>query len=87
MSENTLSTKESSSFSSKFNKQMNYYGKDFKSCVLLGAVGISAFLTFASLILLLGYIFIMGLGNLNPSLFAWEYNSTNVSLKIGRAHV
>ena len=39
-----------------------------------------AVITFAVLVFLVGYILIKGVPYLKPSLFAWEYNSTNVSL-------
>ena len=32
------------------------------------------------LLFLIGYILVNGIPNLKPSLFAWEYNSENVSL-------
>ena len=43
-------------------------------------VRIAAALTAAVLIFLIGYILVMGIPNLKPSLFEWEYNSENVSL-------
>ena len=43
-------------------------------------VRIAAFLTAAVLVFLIGYILVMGIPNLKPELFAWEYNSENVSL-------
>ena len=46
-----------------------------KCVVLLAAV-----VTFAALIFLIIYILIHGVPNLKPALFAWEYNSENVSL-------
>lgn len=39
-----------------------------------------AVITFSVLIFLVGYILIKGVPYLKPSLFAWEYNSENVSL-------
>ena len=32
------------------------------------------------LLLIVGYILIKGIPNLSPELFAWKYNSTNVSM-------
>ena len=32
------------------------------------------------LVLIVGYILVMGIPHLSPELFAWEYNSTNVSM-------
>ena len=43
-------------------------------------VRVASILTFSVLIFLIGYILIMGIPNIKPSLFAWDYNSTNVSL-------
>ena len=48
--------------------------------VLRWLVRIAAGLTAAVLLFLIGYILVMGIPNLKPSLFAWEYNSENVSL-------
>lgn len=40
----------------------------------------SAALTLGALLFLLGYILVQGVPHLKPSLFAWEYNTRNVSL-------
>ena len=48
--------------------------------VLRWLVRIAALLTAAVLLFLIGYILVMGIPNLKPSLFEWEYNSDNVSL-------
>lgn len=40
----------------------------------------SAIMTFAALLFLIGHILVNGIPYLSPKLFAWEYNSTNVSL-------
>ena len=48
--------------------------------VLRWLVRIAALLTAAVLLFLIGYILVMGIPNLKPSLFEWEYNSENVSL-------
>lgn len=48
--------------------------------VLRWLVRIAAACTAAVLAFLIGYILAKGIPNLKPSLFAWEYNSTNVSL-------
>lgn len=40
----------------------------------------SALVTVGVLILLIGYILIQGIPRLKPSLFAWEYNTDNVSM-------
>lgn len=43
-------------------------------------VRLAAALTTAVLVFIIGYILVKGIPNLKPSLFAWEYNSDNVSL-------
>ena len=48
--------------------------------VMRWLVRIAALLTAAVLIFLIGYILVMGIPNLKPSLFEWTYNSENSSL-------
>jgi len=48
----------------------------FLRLIMLLATGITAFV----IIFLVGYILIKGIPNLTPDLFAWKYNSENVSL-------
>ena len=48
--------------------------------VMRWLVRIAALLTAAVLIFLIGYMLVMGIPNLKPSLFEWTYNSENVSL-------
>ena len=43
-------------------------------------VRLASLLTAGVRLFLVGYILVMGVPNLKPSLFAWEYNSENVSL-------
>ncbi len=50
------------------------------SAVLKALVMISAIVTFAVLIFLIGFIIAKGIGYLKPSLFALKYDSENVSL-------
>lgn len=59
---------------------MKSYRKHPGSFLLLLLVLIAAFLTVATLLFLVGYILITGIPNLTPSLFAWKYNSDNVSM-------
>ena len=54
--------------------------KDFLSIVLKAAVFIAAGLSSAIILFLVGYILVKGVPHLTPSLFAWKYNSENVSL-------
>ena len=44
------------------------------------AVYVGAFFSMAVLVLIVGYILIKGIPHLSPELFAWEYNSNNVSM-------
>ncbi|MDO4590778.1 MAG: phosphate ABC transporter permease PstA [Slackia sp.] len=50
------------------------------SAVLNALVHIATFLTIAVLVVIVGYILVMGIPALNPDLFALEYNSENVSM-------
>ncbi len=56
------------------------YTRHPDSFVLLLLVGIAAVITVITLLFLVGYILVNGLPYLKPSLFAWEYNSDNVSM-------
>lgn len=56
------------------------YARHPGSFVLLLLVGIAAVITVITLVFLVGYILVNGLPYLKPSLFAWEYNSDNVSM-------
>ncbi|MDD4700353.1 MAG: phosphate ABC transporter permease PstA [Oscillospiraceae bacterium] len=56
------------------------YKKHPFSLLLLILVILSAILTVGVLAILVGYILIMGIPHLNLNLFAWEYNSENVSM-------
>lgn len=44
------------------------------------AVYVGAFFSMSVLLLIVGYILIKGIPHLTPALFAWEYNSSNVSM-------
>lgn len=50
------------------------------SAILNGLVHAAAMLTIAVLVVIVGYILVMGVPNLRPDLFALEYNSENVSM-------
>lgn len=54
--------------------------KRASSVVLGGLVRFSAILVAAVLLVIVGYIVVMGVPNLSPSVFAFQYNSDNVSL-------
>jgi len=51
-----------------------------KDMLLRSLTWLCALMTFSVLIFLIGYILINGIPHLKPSLFALEYNTTNVSL-------
>jgi len=67
-------------FCLSYKNKLKLYRKQPLSFILFLIVNISALLTMFTLLFLLGYILIKGIPNLTPSLFAWEYNSENVSL-------
>ncbi|EJW90072.1 phosphate ABC transporter, permease protein PstA, partial [gut metagenome] len=50
------------------------------SAVLNALVHVATALTVAVLVVIVGYILVMGVPNLNADLFAFEYNSDNVSM-------
>ena len=66
--------------SSSLSKTLYRYGRDPVSMTLLVCVIVSAAITFLSLAFLLGYILLQGIPNINLDLFAFEYNTENVSL-------
>ena len=63
-----------------FKDKWNAYKHDPKSLIMFLLVCLAAFITLAALAFVIVYILIMGIPNLTPELFAWEYNSDNVSL-------
>ena len=63
-----------------FAKRMRSYGKRPFSLFLAGVAVLSAGITLAVLAALLLYILVKGIPNLRPELFAWEYNTANVSM-------
>ena len=54
--------------------------KDYLSILLRISVYGAAAITSIALLLLIGYILLKGIPHITPELFAWEYNSENVSL-------
>lgn len=68
----------------KYREKMDFlYGKYHQSVVswiLRILVWGAALITLGMLALLIGYILIQGIPHLKPSLFAWEYNTDNVSM-------
>lgn len=63
-----------------FGQKMKSYRRSPLSFLLLLLVSVSAVITVLTLLFLIAYILIKGVPHLTPSLFAWEYNSENVSL-------
>ena len=61
-------------------QRMKSYRRSPLSFLLLLLVSLSALVTVLTLLFLIAYILIKGVPYLTPSLFAWEYNSENVSL-------
>lgn len=56
------------------------YKKSVLSIILRLLVIIAACLTCGVLLYIVGYILVMGIPNLSPELFSWEYNSDNLSM-------
>ena len=50
------------------------------SLIMFLVTWLAAILTMAVIVFLVAYILIKGIPNIKPSLFAWEYNSENVSM-------
>ncbi len=63
-----------------FRQKWKDYRRHPGSLILFLLVCLAALITLAVLFFLVVYILVMGIPNLKPSLFAWEYNSTNVSM-------
>ncbi|MEG0692476.1 MAG: phosphate ABC transporter permease PstA [Oscillospiraceae bacterium] len=61
-------------------QKVNSYRKSPISFIIFALVILAAVTTFFVLIYLVGYILVKGVPYLTPSLFAWEYNSENVSM-------
>ncbi|MGM9666220.1 MAG: phosphate ABC transporter permease PstA [Eubacteriales bacterium] len=63
-----------------FKQKMKNYRKHPFSFVLMLLVCLAALITAAALITIIVYVLIRGIPHLSLSLFAWEYNSENVSM-------
>lgn len=61
-------------------KTLKQYRKYPFSFLLKIILWLSAILTIGVVVAIVGYILIKGIPNLSPDLFAWEYNTTNVSM-------
>ncbi len=60
-------------------KLRGYKNRPF-SLLLLGLVSLAALITISVFLLIIGYIFVKGIPNINLSLFEWTYNTDNVSM-------
>ena len=56
-----------------------YHGHPF-SLIMAILIHLAAFVTVGVLFALVAYILIRGVANLSPDLFAWTYNTDNVSM-------
>lgn len=63
-----------------FKQKVKAYRKNPLSFLLLVLVTLAAILTVVILLIVVGYILMKGIPNITPQLFAWEYNSDNVSM-------
>lgn len=61
-------------------QRLKSYKRSPLSLLLLILVSLSALITVLTLLFLIAYILVKGVPYLTPDLFAWEYNSENVSL-------
>ena len=62
-----------------FAQRLREYKRKPLSLVLLILVVLAAAFTVLALVFLIVYILVMGIPHITPELFAWEYNSENVS--------
>lgn len=62
-----------------FAQRMREYKRKPLSLVMFILVVLAAAISVIALVFLIVYILVMGVPNLTPDLFAWEYNSDNVS--------
>lgn len=62
-----------------FAQRMREYKRKPLSLVMFILVVLAAAMSVLALVFLIVYILVMGVPNLTPDLFAWEYNSDNVS--------
>lgn len=81
MADNTKETEKNIKAINKvsFAQRMKEYKRKPLSLLMYIIVILAAALSVVALIFLIVYILIMGVPNLTPDLFAWEYNSNNVS--------
>ncbi len=63
-----------------FQQKLSSYKSHPGSLIIFLITWLAALITIAVVLILVAYILIKGIPNLKPSLFAWEYNSENVSM-------
>ena len=63
-----------------FKQKIDAYKRSPLSLILFLLVMLATMLTIGILLFIIGYIMVKGIPHLKLSLFAWEYNSVNVSL-------
>lgn len=61
-------------------QKMKAYKRQPLSLLLFVLVGMAAIVTVGILLFIIGYILVNGIPNLSKELFAWEYNTENVSM-------
>lgn len=64
----------------RLKRRWKQYQRTPFSFLLYGMVCVATVITVGILFLLVGYIFVRGIPHLTPSLFAWQYNTENVSM-------
>ncbi len=61
-------------------QKLNEYLKHPGSLAMLILIYLSGILTVGVMLFIIAYILVKGIPNITPELFAWEYNSTNLSM-------
>ena len=73
---NTLNAINKQSFKNKFAQ----YKKKPLSLIVMILIFLATAITLGALLFLIGYILVMGIPNITPELFSWEYTTENVSV-------
>lgn len=61
-------------------KKLSSYLRQPGSLLVMLLILLAALITIAAMVFIVAYILVKGIPHLSPSLFAWEYNSENVSM-------
>ena len=64
----------------QFKKKLSSYLRRPGSFVVMLLILLAALITIAAMLFIVVYILVKGVPHLSPTLFAWEYNSENVSM-------